>query len=346
VKDHSIPLFNSLVTPIQTSPGLLKLIKKDKTLMAINLNNISAKSSSTSNQTVLSVIFNKGAVKTSKKRSDVEQVMIHNGSITGAYDTGKFFANFRMVSEKQGEVPMFVTRSVGRKVEEIQISSKTFMDKYYGGKAIDTKFYFNITEDAFQEILDTNTKAIKISWVVSPDAIVERKDEEYKGNSISVFTISNPQIETLDQYFGIGRRVDHEHILNIVDECIEEVGPSKKPNTVTAADLKEKAEKMTVNGKKNAIRKLLKEIEEFGDLTLIDEFKSFSFSSVPDTFNEQLDEFKNQLVIAKKGVKVEQEEMLNVMESAIKNEPESDSDDESKPLSAEQQAAFLASLLD
>jgi predicted nuclease with TOPRIM domain len=93
---------------------------------------------------------------------------------------------------------------------------------------------------------------------------------------------------------------------------------------------------MTVNGKKNAIRKLLQEIESKAP-QMVDEFKSFKFSSEVEEFESQLEAFKDKLS-EMKGTQAQQEEILTVVEESL------DSDDEPKPLSAEQQAAFLASL--
>ena len=197
----------------------------------------------------LSVILNKGAVKESSKRGgDVTITSIHNGSITAAHDTGKYFTQFRPFSDKQGEIPMFVQTGTKIKQVEQQISVKVFMDLFYGGSYIDTKFYVNLTEEICEAINDSSCKAVKLTF--SSTSITERKDEEYQGNTISCFYIEDVIVDTLDNYFGIGRKVDNDHMVSCIEQALEQ-SVTKKANTVTAEELKEKADKLSKNARKS-----------------------------------------------------------------------------------------------
>jgi hypothetical protein len=280
----------------------------------------------------LSVIFNKGEVKESKNRPDVMSALIHNGVVTCAYDSQKFFINFRMYSDKQGELPLFVRGGTKLKPVDQQISSKGFMDAFYGGNYIDTKFYVNISEDIWDAISDSSCKAIKLSF--QTNAITERKDEEYQGNNTSCYQIDGVEIETLESYFGIGRKVDNDHVVNCVEQLVE-VAVNKKSNVVTATELKEKGEKLGKNAKKRLVNEVRTAITNAAELGLLEEFNKDTLSGELDEVKEKLKTYKvrlAQLTAASKGV----------AESTPSN---ADNIEEAKSLSSEETASFLLDLI-
>ena len=276
----------------------------------------------------LSIILNKGTVKESAKRGgDVTITSMHNGSITAAHDTDKYFAQFRPFSDKQGEIPMFVQTGTKLKQIEQQISVKVFMDLFYGGNYIDTKFYVNLTEEICEAINDSSCKAIKFTF--SSSSITERKDEEYQGNTISCFYIESVEVETLDSYFGIGRKVDNDHMIACIEQALE-LAVTKKSNTVTGEELKEKAEKLSKSSKKKLIREVEQAIVNSAQEGLLAEFKEAKFSSDVEELQEQLSSFKARATVT---VKVEE---------AVKEEG---GVSENRPLSSAETASFLMDLI-
>ena len=308
-----------LLAPIKHRRGLIH--KKENHIMLVN---------NQSSVISLSLVFNKGAVKESSKRGgDVMITSIHNGSITCAYDTSKYFAQFRLVSEKQGEVPMFVKGGSKLKPTEQQISAKTFLDLFYGGESTDTKFYVNLTEEICEAINDTSCKSIKLTFLSS--SITERKEEEYKGGTSLCFYIENVEVETLESYFGIGRKVDADHIASCIEQALEQ-SVAKKTNIVTGEELKEKADKLSKSSKKKLIREVEEAILKSTQEGLLEEFKSVKFSSEPGELQTQLEVYKE---------KAKATSQVSAVEQSLRDEVE-----EVKELSKEEQANFLMSLLD
>lgn len=319
------PPFKFPVVSEVNSLGDSKPIYRKQKIMA-NLNNSAL---------TLSVIFNKGEVSESKNRPDVMITKMHNGVVTCALDTEKYFAAFRLYSDKQGEVPMFVKGGSKLKPVEQQISAKTFMDLFYGGSYIDTKFYVNFTEEICEAIMDSSCKSIKLTF--QSNAITERKDEEYQGNLASCYYIENVEVETLDTYFGIGRKIDNDHIANCIEQALESA-VSKKSNVVTATELKEKGEKLSKNAKRKLINEVKEAISNAAEQALLDEFNKEAFSNDLNELKEQLDIYKTklaQLSAASKGVKESQE----------KASPSADNIEEAKPLSEQETANFLLDLI-
>ena len=284
----------------------------------------------------LTLIFNKGETKESKRRDDILLTSMHNGSVTCAYESEKFFAQFRLVSDKQGEVPMFVKGGTKLKPVEQQISAKAFLDNFYGGVGVDTKFYINLSEEICEAIHDSSCKAIKVTF--QSDSILERKDEEYKGNTSICFGIENAEIETLDYYFGVGRKVDNNHMLSVVEATLEQA-VTKKSNVVTAEELEAKAEKVGGNKKKKLIKEVKQAVINAASQGLLDEFDSESFSNDLEELTAQLNKYKvklAQLNAASLGVT---EEKAPAATSAPTEEVS-----EAKPLSQSEMASFLLDL--
>ena len=280
----------------------------------------------------LSVIFNKGEVAESKNRGDVMITKMHNGVVTCAYESEKYFAAFRLYSDKQGELPMFVVGGSKLKPVEQQISAKAFMDLFYGGNYVDTKFYANLTEEICEAIQDSSCKAIKFTFKSS--AITERKDEEYQGNNTSCYQLDNVEVETLDTYFGIGRKIDNDHIVNCIEQVVD-LAVNKKSNVVTATELKEKGEKLGKNAKKRLVNEVRTAITNAAELGLLEEFNKDKLSGELDEVKEKLETYKvrlAQLTAASKGV----------AESTPSN---ADNIEEAKSLSSEETASFLLDLI-
>ncbi len=192
-----------------------------------------------SNAITVSVILNKS------KREGKGQMLAfcHNGVVKQRFDASSQWLEFRLVStDKEGNVsaaPLFLTKGK----QTVEFDAAEIQSRLYSGSPMDTKFTVQLSEDELESFLESG-KAIKISFPI--DGVRGGDVSEYQGNSTVNFSLENATIEILEQYHGIGKKLDPEFLLS----CFAESETKASSNTITAADMVEKSSRYSKNSRK------------------------------------------------------------------------------------------------
>ncbi len=192
-----------------------------------------------SNAITVSVILNKS------KREGKGQMLAfcHNGVVKQRFDASSQWLEFRLVStDKEGNkslVPLFLSKGK----QTVEFDAEEIQTKLYSGNPMDTKFTVQLSEDELESFLDLG-KAIKITFPI--DGVRGGDVTEYQGNATVNFSLENVTVEILEQYHGIGKKLDPEFLLS----CFAESETKASSNVITAEELVNKSARYSKNARK------------------------------------------------------------------------------------------------
>ena len=146
---------------------------------------------------------------------------VHNGAIKRRLDGSSYWLEFRLISSKNGEVPL--TTSDGR-----SLSTAEFVKLLSGDASDDVIMSVELSTD-FEDEWDTSWGSVKVSF--NAEDICVGRETEYKGAITQYFHLEGAEIQ-------LHREVVRPKIDPSILDGFESIA---KPNVVTAEQLHSKA---------------------------------------------------------------------------------------------------------
>lgn len=207
--------------------------------------------------TIISVILNK-AKKEPKTGSSIV-AYTHMGVIKKRKDESAQWLEFRFMNtvtdtDEVNEVPCF---HVAGKTET-QISASALVQKLFvTEEGEDLRFHVDLPEEVIEAFLQSEAKALKVSFDLAD--ITKGKDSAYNDITTQNYHISGASFDILDAYFGVGKRIDKNWILEVLGSL--EAKPAG--NVVTREELASQSAILSAKNKegKAAKKKAYKKAE-------------------------------------------------------------------------------------
>ena len=147
---------------------------------------------------------------------------VHNGAIKRRLDASSYWLEFRLISVKNGEVPL--TTSDGR-----SLSTSEFVERLSGDASDDVVMSVELSTD-FEDDWDSSWGCVKVSF--SAEDLRVGRETEYKGAITQYFHLEGAEIQ-------LHREVMRPKIDPSILDGFE--GTAKSSNVVTAEQLHNKA---------------------------------------------------------------------------------------------------------
>lgn len=147
---------------------------------------------------------------------------VHNGAIKRRLDASSYWLEFRLISVKNGEVPL--TTSDGR-----SLSTSEFVERLSGDASDDVVMSVELSTD-FEDDWDSSWGCVKVSF--SAEDLRVGRETEYKGAITQYFHLEGAEIQ-------LHREVMRPKIDPSILDGFE--GTAKSSNVVTAEQLHSKA---------------------------------------------------------------------------------------------------------
>lgn len=177
--------------------------------------------SNPSNSTVKNYVFTLNVSKSVSTKPGILSY-VHNGAIKRRLDRSSYWLEFRLISVKNGEVPL--TTSDGR-----SLSTSEFVERLSGDASDDVVMSVELSTD-FEDDWDSSWGCVKVSF--SAEDLRVGRETEYKGAITQYFHLEGAEIQ-------LHREVMRPKIDPSILDGFE--GTAKSSNVVTTEQLHSKA---------------------------------------------------------------------------------------------------------
>ena len=186
------------------------------------------RNSSSAAQPIVSLFLNKS--KKSYEKATTWAVM-HNGVVRTTHSQDSFWLEFRLVSNTGGLPVQFISSEHG----QLDIDATKFQSLLVG-EDLDVKFKVDVPDEVAHAI--SEGKCLKLSFKL--DSLVDLGEKEIPGHETKTtfVGIQTPNFEVLDYYYGLGKKINPDEIL----DCLLEAA-SEGSQYVSSSELKSRSEK-------------------------------------------------------------------------------------------------------
>lgn len=185
-----------------------------------NSSNLSNSSNPSNQPTMKNYTFTLNISRSPSNKSGVV-AYVHNGAIKRRLDQSSYWLEFRLISDKNGEVPL--TTSDGR-----SLSTAEFVELLSGDASDDVIMSVELSTD-FEDAWDSSWGCVKVSF--SAEDICVGRETEYKGAITQYFHLEGAEIQL------------HREVVRpkIDPSILDGFEGTAKSNVVTAEQLHSKA---------------------------------------------------------------------------------------------------------